>query len=1085
MLTVSQSHSLETLFHQLALFLGRKQDNPLQPLTILIPSLALGRWLNYQWAHGFGISANLQTAFPADFMWQCFSHIVPDTPKSPLLSPEVMHWRLFHALAQLPHEPCYDVLQRYLARTAPSALGRWQLAGRIAQVFGYYRIYRRDWLAQWREGQYVNQELRHQDWQAALWRHLFAEEHHQQGQLLAQFYHTLKNHPQCVKRLPARVAIFTTVRLPPNELEFFRVLSTFIDIHFYHFNPSMEYWADTVDEKWLAKMRIRYPKRMSLYDKGHPLLLTWGKQQRDTFRLLSELSGGEQENDWLDFFDDDAVEPSTLLQRLQYSILHLQHEDQQTWPLLAEDNSIKIHRCHSLTRQLEVLHDNLLTLFAQDPNLQPHDVVVMLPDIASASGAIEAVFGTVSKDRHIPWQLTGVASVAENSLWRAFNGVYELSQQRFSKSNFMDWLSLPPVLTHYGLVAEDIERCHDLLERAAIYRYLDGEHRAQHSLDSKDTDTVHSFLFGLERLLLAITLPSDFQGDYAGIRPVLGLSSDDFRLVGILARAVSDIAERRYLWQQVVAPLTGLQQLKTDLLRFFVAQVGTRAWENLHKALDDLIETLTIARMTDPIPLYLLLNDLSQRVAAAAPGAVPGGVVHFSRLGALRLIPYKVICILGLEDTAFPRREVINEFDLLRQDKMPRAGDRSRRDDDKSMFLEALMSAKQHILLFYNAFSHHETKVFPPSSLISQLVDYLSRRVVGGKSAIEQHCIVTHRLQPFSPSYFKPEQPQQTYASEWLAAAQAVLNLSDKNTCFVDGELAQPHELLLELEQLSRFYQHPAKYFLSQVLKVYIAELKEQLGDEEPLTLNQLAQWQLRQQLVLSETPLLAQLRAQGQLPVGVIGEVYCQQSLEELTALKHALAQRNRQDTAEQKQLACGEYQLLVKLPPLTAPYQVVYTVSKQSPKHVFKLWLYHLAWQLAGAAKPSYGLFLDTVYKLQPLSIPEAATYLQQLIHYFQQGQQRPLLFDLKLGYDFCQKVNAAKKTVDELLLLAHKDWAATVEADVFWRQVTNANQTQAVDDAFQGLALCVWQGFFNHQQEMTWTRLNEELMAAGALT
>ncbi|MCP5174618.1 MAG: exodeoxyribonuclease V subunit gamma [Moraxellaceae bacterium] len=1095
MLTIYQSHNLPTLFEGLNAFLGQKQDNPFQPLTILVPSLAIGRWLHYQWAQKNGVSANLATEFPANFMWHCFSQVVPQTPKSPVLSPEAMQWRLFSALdpQQLPQDDTFLILHRYLERN-PHALGRWQLAGRIAEVFGYYRSYRRDWLDCWREGQMIQKQnrldngqliekppYRHQEWQAALWQQLFAEEHHQQGHLLMQFYQQLQQDAQLIKLLPERLAVFTTVRLPPNELDFFRVLSEFIEVCFYHFNPSSQYWADSVDEKWLAKMQLKQPQRMALYDKGHPLLTAWGKQHRDTFRLLSQLSGGEQENDWLDDFPE--LEPTHLLSCLQHSIHELEHEEQATWTLQPQDKSIQVHSCHSLTRQLEVLHDTLLHLFAQDNSLKPQDIVVMLPDIASAGGAIEAVFGTVSTDRYIPWQLTGVASVAENSLWRAFEGLYRLSQERFTLSAFIDWLSLAPVLSYYGLLAEDIERCVILLEKAGVYRNLDGKHRAQISGDNSDTDDVHSFLFGLERLLLATALPSDYQQLYVGIQPVADIEASDFALIGTLCQAVSDIAERRHAWQQKQAAYLGLQQLQQDLSRFFSSQVGTRAWDNLNKAIEDLFDTFNVAATPEPIALSLLLADLAQRIAASAPGAVPGGVVHFSRLGALRLLPYRVIAILGLEDTAFPRREQNNEFDLLSQDDQPRAGDRSRRDDDKAMFLEALMTAQDNLLLFYNGFSQQQMAHFPPSALISQLLEYLGRRVIGGKKLIEEHCCIAHRLQAFSPSYFTPNAPQATYAHEWLAAAKAVIKTQAQPSAFVDAPwqlLHQPEHI--QLDDFYKFYRHPAQYFLTQQLKLQIPVSSDQQHDEEPLRLDNLAKWKLRQTIMQSSQQRL-QLRASGQLPVGVIGDVYYLLSEQELQPLKRALDLYQQPSQAQgfsyRFESQHGTWQLNSKLPPIKQAYQLSYSVSKLSAKVQLQAWLQHVAWQLAGANKPSYYLCLESVQRYDALSVEQAQRYVQQLYHYYYQGLQQPLLLEIKTAFEYLAASTNPKK---DPIVIAANTWQAQITDDVFWRQVIPEDQRDMLPETFIAQTMDIYQPLLTHSSTLTWQALAQHMREYG---
>jgi exodeoxyribonuclease V gamma subunit len=742
-----------------------------------------------------------------------------------------------------------------------------------------------------------------------------------------------------------------------------------------------------------------------------------------------------------------------------------------------------------------------LALFAQDKTLKPQDVVVMLPDVASASGAIEAVFGTVAEERRISWQLTGVASPEENSLWRAFDGLYQLTQGRLTQSEFIDWLSLAPVMSYYKLAAEDLEQCVSLLERAAVYRCLDGQHRAQVTGDSGDTDVVHSFLFGLERLLLATVLPPDYQQTYAGIQPVSGVEAGSFELIGLLTQAVSDLAERRTWLQQRQPTHAGLQILQQDLQKFFIGQVGTRAWENLNKAVEDMRTTAKASPIEETVPLSLLLNDLHRRMEASAPGAVPGGVVHFSRLGALRLLPYRVVCILGLEDTAYPRREIPNEFDLLAQDEHPRAGDRSRRDDDKGVFLEALMSAQDHLLLFYNGFSNNQAAVFPPSTLINQLVDYLGRRVLGGKKAIQRQCWYKHRLQPFSPVYFHsvltPELENtfaavnRSYAIEWLSAAQAVIELPTQQSTFINATVPideHSQSQTLSVDVLHRFYQHPAKFFLSKQLKLHIEELSEHHADEEPLRLDHFAKWQLRRELLPTEQTPYAQLRASGQLPVGVIGEVYCQQSQDALQQLKTALHTCYREVEYERVELVInchrgateeGAYKthLTALLPPMTEPYQLGYLVSKLSAKHLLRAWLHHLAWQAAGANAKTIWLFLDEPWLFAPLPRSQAENYLQVWLENYHAGLQRPFMLAVESAFEFVKVLTKKDKDEEDALFAAAKKWSEEVQ-DSYWRQVVPENERDVLPVGFSSLVNQLYAPILAHGKKIKWLDLQQEV-------
>lgn len=65
----------------------------------------------------------------------------------------------------------------------------------------------------------------------------------------------------------------------------------------------------------------------------------------------------------------------------------------------------------------------------------------------------------------------------------------------------------------------------------------------------------------------------------------------------------------------------------------------------------------------------------------------------------MRSIPFKVVCLLGMNDGVYPRQLAPLGFDLMSQ--KPRRGDRSRRDDDRYLFLEALISAQQTLYISY------------------------------------------------------------------------------------------------------------------------------------------------------------------------------------------------------------------------------------------------------------------------------------------------------------------------------------------------------------------------------------------------
>lgn len=226
--------------------------------------------------------------------------------------------------------------------------------------------------------------------------------------------------------------------------------------------------------------------------------------------------------------------------------------------------------------------------------------------------------------------------------------------------------------------------------------------------------------------------------------------------------------------------------------------------------------------------------------------------------------------------------------------------------------------------------------------------------------------------------------------------------------------LHQPEHI--QLDDFYKFYRHPAQYFLTQQLKLQIPVSSDQQHDEEPLRLDNLAKWKLRQTIMQSSQQRL-QLRASGQLPVGVIGDVYYLLSEQELQPLKRALDLYQQPSQAQgfsyRFESQHGTWQLNSKLPPIKQAYQLSYSVSKLSAKVQLQAWLQHVAWQLAGANKPSYYLCLESVQRYDALSVEQAQRYVQQLYHYYYQGLQQPLLLEIKTAFEYLAASTNPKKT------------------------------------------------------------------------
>ncbi len=544
----------------------------------------------------------------------------------------------------------------------------WQQAGQIARVLHDYVVYRPEWLEGWAKGQTIadtmqqlqgksswrsraqeasapdwktqhNQSI--EQWQAWLWRQLFAGAYAQRQHAQQRFWAALDD-PQDRQRvqqaLPSQIVVFCLNRLPPAELTFLKGMARQVPVLWLHFNPSQEYWADIVDAVWLERYRPVSQGRDALYEGRHRLLSRLGKQARDVFRQLVDLAGGDY-GDWEDAFvtpelpqtvtqaltpyfsqcqigytaseslrlaedgaqdrtqdnaigregehqshwqDEFATAPAlqfTLLQHLQREILTLNEAQPGTVVMAASDRSLQVHACHSALRQLEVLRDRLRRWLAE-PGHQPSDVVVYCTQLAEIEPLIRQVFlHEENPFPPIPVQITGVPSAHASVLWQALSQRFLLLQSRFSLENVLDWLSLPPVQRSYGLDSAQCDRIATLLEQAGFRRGFDLAHVST-TLAAEDQDSRYTFRYALDRLMLGIAMP--VLAEHAGQVAFPGLQREDIPLVSLLWQIYAELDSLREWCQSPSRPASDwLQLLQHHLQECFSAERDSVGWQTL------------------------------------------------------------------------------------------------------------------------------------------------------------------------------------------------------------------------------------------------------------------------------------------------------------------------------------------------------------------------------------------------------------------------------------------------------------------------------------------------------------------------
>jgi exodeoxyribonuclease V gamma subunit len=989
MLHLHHSNRLERLCDRLAAVVASPLVDPLTPERVVVQNPGMARWLAQGLAERLGVAANLSFPLPATFFWSVLDAWFPDLPEEAPLDRETLLWRVMAALPGLLADPAFAEPAAYLAGE-PADLKRLQLARRIADLFDQYLVYRPDRILAWER-----REEHH--WQARLWRAVVGESAgRHRAALLERFSAVAATSP--VGALPERVALFGLTALPPAYLQMLAGVAYHCQVHLFLLNPCREYWADLVAERTRTRrracaFRARVTDTSALLDVGNPLLAAMGHAGQEFLDLLLEL-GGEDQDDFLTPPGDG------LLARLQGDILALRDgrraDAAERIALAPEDRSLRLNVCHSRLREVQVLHDELLGLFDAIHDLQPRDVLVMAPDIDEYAGLVDAVFAAA--EPQIPWSVADRRAAAGRPLLAAFDVLLGLPTSRLTASEVLALLEVPAVQRRHDLDAAGLARLRDWIRESGVRWGLDGPMRATLDLPDEEANT---WVFGLRRLFLGYALPPD-QDLWRAYVPYPDLEAGEAAWLGALQELISRLAAWR---ADLARPRTAgdWQAALGALQRDFFApdREDELALETLREALDRLVTGAASAGFTAELRVETLAAWLRERLAEPQVGHrfLIGGV-SFCNLVPMRSLPFRVVCLLGLNDRELPRDQRPLAFDLIAAE--PRRGDRSRRRDDRYLFLEALLSARDRLVLSYVGRDQRDNSPRVPSVLVSELVDYVAQsyRLADGGDLLA-HLSVEHPLQPFSRRYFHPAEPRlRSYAVQWLAAARAEAEQTDRP--FADQRLEDPEESSdeVELDDLIRFLGNPASHFLTRRLGLRLPEEAEAVEDCEVFDPKGLTRYGLRDLLLddalvgADAEATAARLRGRGWLPHGGPGDLW----LAEEIAEAQRQAERVRPRLAapgepRELDLDLGGCRLRGWLPPPGLEGLVSFRPGELKAKDRLRLWVRHLAGCALDPETRSIHLARDKTLVLAPVADPPAL--LADLLAIYRQGLCEPVAF------------------------------------------------------------------------------------------
>ncbi len=991
MLFVHTSNHLESLKNS---YVGVTQS----PLTsvfekeiIVVQNYGMARWLSLHTSELQGISANTEYLFPAEFMWRLLGIVSPEVSEEDQCNPQSLRFRIYEELTK--NHQAYPELKHYLHEE--NQINIWQLSTQVSQLLDQYLFYRSDWIKQWQSSDWDASK----NWQSRLWRNCVTKNNlinwlSLQNQFKQDFTSIDKN------KLPERIHFFSLSALSPGYIELLNELSSKTDIHIYLVDPSAgHYWGDSRSIKSQLKTNNDL---LESEIHGNPILATMGNQGKEFINALINQTNAEHLINKIPEKTSDS-----LLEALQKSI---NENEQQINSSL--DDSISINSCHSAVREIEVLSNQILDILNNNPSIQADDIVVMMPDIELYAPYIDAVFSTL--EQQIPFSIADNKPSSLSDLIQVISLIFELPDKNYDVESVFEILEYAFIADKFNLKKKDIAECRKIVKQLNTRWGIDSKQRTSANFPSTNE---HTWKLAFDNLLLGYAISDSLNSsefdDLYNYDPENSRSQLPLQAFSQIEGSNSSVISSLKQFSELIFSIDTWKNKKQNLngwfqdVRDFLGLLNKDS-EHLNQVLQSFADLEThaeTANFTQSLNFTLFKTVLIDVLNNTKTNEnFLGHGISFCAMVPMRSVPFKVVCILGLNEGSYPRQNKPYSFDLTKN--KPRQGDRSVTKEDRYLFLESLLAARSKLILSFIGQSFKDNTQLPPSVVLSELLDLFSYNGIDTNKLITQH-----PLQAYNSKYFKTQYPDYfSYDKKYIDLTKR--SYANEAVFVTDKINLKDRDKTLSLSELVTFYQNPSSYFLQNNFDIQIYDDNDRLDIREPYKLDNFRKNQLQETLFendSSDDETLICSRLKGLLPYGELGNEIFNKTNNKIKNFEQETEQCVYLDQPiTEFRLELNQTIFFGSLDKITSIGRCIKQATSLYNKDLIRIWIEHIVFNNVNKDSQSVTNIITPDESFTLIPIENAQEKLQTLIEIYQTGSQFPLPFFRKTSADLFKDGN-----------------------------------------------------------------------------
>lgn len=777
MLRVFYSNQLERLVDSLVETIRREKarihQSAFDPVRVVVPNWNLETFLKLQIAERTGLAAALEFERLERFM----ASLVPDDADVQLLTPELLQVLTLDALSDPAFvsseglEPVHGFIFAAGDDLDAVARRRYQLASRLSDLFREYSYSRRDMLEEWRAGEHVINDAAFasaEHWQRRIWLELFGPDGRvertarQNDTTYVRVIDILDHFETDELEVPSFVHLFGISYVANAYERIFWELGRDRQLHIYALNPCQELWEDVVgnpdeEEELLSSKSVQGGLLDFSGDSGFwepekhpPALRLWGRAGRDNARMLNRLCSYNFEERWTE------IAPESTLEHLQHDILTLEPEREEPIDGL-DDDSIQILACPSIEREVEIISDEIWALVRGERSLWNsksidfNDIAVIVNH--EMREAYQTQIESVFRNAHdIPFNIIDVEAAHHSPVVEALELLFGLPFGDFRRRELLELMTHPNVLANYP--DADAEQWVEWCDALGI---VHGADHADHDETYIDQDVLN-WDQGLRRL----TLGAFMSGESSGVDEIFEHGGFDYLPHELPEDAVDSasqfVSTARSLLHDArrcrgrSRPLAEWCLLMGELLDTHIAAARDEDEYEILRARSVLLDIAELDVGGRDVPYRIAYEFVAEKLAALEVqrgSYLTDGVVVSSFL-PMRPIPFEAVFVTGMGEGKFPTADRRDPLDL-RLAKW-REGDVYKRDQDKYMFLETLISTRERFYMSYVSRDSRTGDPLEPASTVREMQFMLEQGYLGRENMASH--IIEHPLRRYDEAYF-------------------------------------------------------------------------------------------------------------------------------------------------------------------------------------------------------------------------------------------------------------------------------------------------------------------------------------------